>query len=308
MPFLQSQRSRGFAVLSILAALTVVYAGVTGQVYVKQREFIYSPTKLQAGELKELARETFGPETRVMDPFDAVVVEPPALEASSGVAIWFHGSAGLNVDRYGVPRRLAARGYRAVMAEYPGFGERAGDISEQALVEDAVALYEAVAKENPGQPITLFGESLGSGVATQVAARAAAGKLQGPAPKRLVLLTPFDSLEAAAMRSMWYLPVRWLIKDRFDSVTAVRQYHGPVDILAAERDKVVGEKAATYLERAARTRSSGARVTLKVLPGAGHIDWWDRMTEKDWDEVMGETVYPQLMTQLPLNKPRTYIF
>ena len=296
----------GRTVLVVLVTVAVLaYGALCVWLYATQRDHIYGPTPIDAAAYRTLAAETFGTGTRVIEPYDALLVEPPGLPPVSGTAIWLHGSGGLSLDRYGVPRRLMTRGFRAVMAEYPGFGPRPGPIAEQTLVDDALALYAEVARRFPDDPITLIGESLGSGVATQVAARLARDPRTARVPVRLVLITPFDSLVEAAARARPWVPVRLLLKDRFDSIAAIGGYAGPVDILAAANDEVVGPVAVERLVQAARGRAGGERVTLRTIADADHSSWWDRMTDQDWDAVLGPTVYPQLMQQITIRKPPT---
>ena len=79
--------------------------------------------------------------------------------------------------------------------------------------------------------IAVIGRSLGSGVASHVAA-------QRPVA-RLVLVTPFDSLADVGQAHYRWLPVRWLVKDRYESARYLAKYHGPVLVIRAGRDQVI---------------------------------------------------------------------
>jgi pimeloyl-ACP methyl ester carboxylesterase len=103
--------------------------------------------------------------------------------------------------------------------------------SEAALLGDALALFDHVHAQHPEQPISVIGASLGTGVASYVASRRSVA--------RLVLVSPFDSLADVAQSHYPLLPVRWMVRDRFDSVTHLRGYTGPVMVLRAGQDNVI---------------------------------------------------------------------
>jgi uncharacterized protein len=140
--------------------------------YCYQRSLIYGPTRLSPLQYQAAVAALSGPVARIFAPFDALVFEPPAAVKIRGTAVFYHGNQGLGLERaeFLVPMFIA-RGLRLVIAEYPGYGARSGEPSEQSLVEDGNRLYAAVADRYRDEPLLLVGESLGSGVAVQIAAR-----------------------------------------------------------------------------------------------------------------------------------------
>lgn len=120
-----------------------------------------------------------------------------------------------------------------LLVNYRGFGKSEGWPSEEKMVDDAVAVLDRVVKETGRsmEDVVLVGQSIGSGVAVQVAARRK--------PGRLVLLVPFDSLLAVAREKAPFLPVRWLVGDAFRSDRAADQVACPVFIFAGSRDTVI---------------------------------------------------------------------
>jgi len=262
----------------MLVLLGLVVAAL-GALYIGQRRLIYFPTRTAPARLAEKAWAAFGDRATILDAFDAVVVAPPAGVPVQATAILFHGNAALGIDRGYLAPAFAARGIRLVLAEYPGYGARAGSPTEQALVQDAGALYTMVLGRYPATPVMLVGESLGSGVAVQVAAQSPT-----PAPARLVLLTPFLSLAETAARAYPFLPARYLVKDRYDSAAALPRYSGPVAILVAEKDEVVGPDQGRALARLARTRGETVYVELGE---AGHNSWTALMTDVQWTALLG---------------------
>ncbi len=119
---------------------------------------------------------------------------------------------------------------RAVyLVNYRGYGGSTGRPSETALVADAAAVYDWLALRH--DRIAVIGRSLGSGVATALAASRPVG--------RLILVTPFDSMVNVAADHFSWLPVRWLLRDRYDSLLRIARVRVPVLAVVAERDEVV---------------------------------------------------------------------
>jgi pimeloyl-ACP methyl ester carboxylesterase len=126
------------------------------------------------------------------------------------------------------------------------------------LIADALALFEHVRAKHP--QVTLVGRSLGSGIATRLASMKAV--------ERLVLVTPYDSMAGAASHHFPWLPVRLLLRDRYDSASYAPQVNAPTTILAAARDEVIPLSSSEALYR--RFRPGVA--TYHVVPGVGHND------------------------------------
>lgn len=114
---------------------------------------------------------------------------------------------------------------------YRGYGPNPGEPSERVLVADALAIYDRVRALHPGQRIAVIGRSLGSGVASQLAARRPV--------ERLALITPFDSMVSAARAHYPIFPVDWLLHERYESAKALRDFRKPLLIVQAGRDEVV---------------------------------------------------------------------
>ena len=265
------------------ALLVLAVAAFLVHLYTHQRDLIYLPTRMAPAEFEAAVRALPEGRTSVIDPFDAVVVEPPRKVRAKGTAILFHGNSGVGLDRAELVPLFLNRGFRLVIAEYPGYGARDGAPTEQALVADANALYAEVAKRFREGPILLVGESLGTGVAVQVAADQSQNK-SARAPSRLVLLTPFVSMAETASRLYWYLPVRPLVHDVFDSAMHILNYRGPVAILAAGQDEIVGAEQGRQLADLARSR--GETVYLE-LEDAKHSRSSVHLTDDQVNSLLG---------------------
>ncbi|HXW69371.1 MAG TPA: alpha/beta fold hydrolase, partial [Dissulfurispiraceae bacterium] len=126
-----------------------------------------------------------------------------------GTVIVFHGNAGTAAYRAYYVRALESLGYRVLLAEYPGYGGRAGRLGEKSFVNDAKETVQLI-QQQFGDPIFLLGESLGAGVAAAVV-KNMPGQING-----IVLVTPWDSLLSVAQSkfSRWF-PVRLFMKDKY---------------------------------------------------------------------------------------------
>jgi uncharacterized protein len=274
-----------------MSILLVCLALALGTLYAFQRRLIYFPGRMSRSDFEATVRGSFDDQVSVLAPFDAIVFEPPRAIAVSGTAILFHGNAGLGIERAYLAPTFTTRGLRLILAEYPGYGARGGTPAESSLVQDAVALYAEVVVKYPNSPVALVGESLGAGVAVQVAARAAAHP-----PSRLVLLLPFLSLAETAARAYRFPPARYLVRDRFDSAGELPRYSGAVAILVAGNDEVVGAGQGRLLADVARSRGETVYVEL---PEAGHNSWVALITDAQWTELLG--VPPD--SRIPASRP-----
>jgi uncharacterized protein len=118
------------------------------------------------------------------------------------------------------------------------------------------------------QNITVIGRSLGSGVAIRLASLRPV--------TRLVLVTPYDSLQDVAAQNYPYVPVRWLLRDKFESWRYAPDVVAPTRIIVAEQDEVIPRASTDRL----RTRFKNGIVSYVVVPGVGHntisnsSDYW----------------------------------
>jgi pimeloyl-ACP methyl ester carboxylesterase len=251
--------------------------------FMMQRQLIYQPYKISRSELWARAVDEFGSSVQLLADLDALVIEPIPNHAVKRTAILFHGNGGLNIDRAAYADEFRRRGIRLVLAEYPGYGARRGEPSQEAIVRDAEQLYELIATRYPTDEIVLVGESLGSGVATQLAIRAKLPRR----PQALVLITPFMSLARTASLALFRLPVGWLVRDRFDSASAISQFTGQCSILIAGKDEVVGALQGRELARLAQARGTTSVVELE---NAGHNTWFTAASGQVWETLLGDSV------------------
>lgn len=226
--------------------LAVVYAGACGMLYLFQRSLIYFP---QAAAVQTAL-------TQVNTGSDGFPVVASVGGASETHAVVYFGGNAEDVTLSLQPLAEAFPGHALYLLHYRGYGGSGGQPSEEALLKDGLALFDQAHQHR--RQVTVIGRSLGSGVALQVAS-------QRPA-SQLVLVTPYDSLQELAARQFRWFPVRWLLRDTFDSGRHVSQVRSPTHLIAAEHDEVIPRDSTEQLYR----RFDKGTATLSVVPGTSH--------------------------------------
>ena len=232
--------------VTLVTVVALVYLGLCAALFLFQRNLIYfpQPRSLTSGA------------TTLTLPSDEGQVLVTARQHSGPNALLYFGGNAEDVS-YNVPSLSRAfPDYAVYLLHYRGYGGSSGTPSEAALFADSLALYDKVRPEHPN--IIVVGRSLGSGVAVHLAS------LRPVA--RLVLVTPYDSLQELAARQFPYFPVRWLLLDKYESWRYAEQVTAPTLVVAAENDEVIPRTSTEALYRRFRTGVA----SLKVIAGAGH--------------------------------------
>ena len=188
------------------------------------------------------------------------------------VFLYFCGNSGNRANRREEFKMLTGLDADVVCFDYRGFGGNAGSPSEAAIATDAQAIWQYLTRERLVHPrqIIIFGESLGGGVATWLAAEMSAA---GTPPGGLVLRSTFSRLTDAAAWHFPWLPVRWLLIDRYPSVDRIGQVTCPILIIHGRRDTIVPFEMGERLFAAApETSSQGTSKRLLSLETADHND------------------------------------
>ncbi|WP_175104076.1 alpha/beta hydrolase [Pararobbsia alpina] len=258
----------------MLLRLAIAYLIVIAGVAILQNRFLYFPEKAATEDVvSDGLRAWPTPEA-----FRGLVAEP--VGSARATVIVFHGNAGHAGHRSYYAAALTQLGLRVILAEYPGYGPRDGTLGEESLVADAQKTI-VLAHRLYGAPLLLIGESLGAGVV------AAAGVRERDKTAGLLLITPWDRLEHVAAYHYPWLPVKWLLRDQYDSVTHLASFGRPVLVVIAERDSIVPPRfgEALYNSLAEPRR-------LMVVKAAEHNDWIGRVDETWWREAIDFLLTP----------------
>lgn len=143
--------------------------------------------------------------------------------------LYLHGNAGNLADRAYKLKAFAEAGFGVLAVSWRGFGDSTGSPSEVGLMQDARAAIHWL--KVPSDQLVLYGESLGSGVAVQMATEF---------PARLTMLeAPYISVQKRGQELYPWLPVKFLLRDNFNSMKHIAHIHSPLLIIHGEKDAVI---------------------------------------------------------------------
>lgn len=243
----------------LVGCAVVAYGGVLAVLFLAQRQLLYFPdrSRPQLGDLAPLGlREV---QLSTADGLSLLAWNLPARDGRPTI-LYFHGNGGHLGYRTERMKRFAGKGYGVLMPEYRGYGGNPGNPTEAGLYADAEAAFDFLAREEiPPARLVVYGESLGSGVAVRMAATHPVAAL--------VLEAPFTSVVAAAQSRYPFVPARWLVRDRFDSLSVIEKVKAPILILHGERDVIMPVRFGRALFAAAPEPKEGW-----FHPEAGHND------------------------------------
>ncbi len=253
----------------VRSTLTGLLAGVTLALMgfgMFQNSLLYFPTTASVGEMTADGLSAW-PSS---NDFRGLLAEPSAPPRATAIVL--HGNAGHAGHRRFYAEKLTALGIRVVLAEYPAYGPRAGNVGEDSLLADARQTVSLVAERFPG-PLLIIGESLGAAVA--------AGAWDHPAVSGVLLITPWDRLENVARHHYPLLPVKWLLRDHYDSVGHLRGLEKPIQVVLANDDTIIPPVFGRNLYDSLSTRKR-----LTWVDQAGHNDWFDRLDAAWWRQTL----------------------
>lgn len=233
-----------------------VYVLVLAALWVGQERLLFRPTVLPAAHAFQFGADVH--ETWLDVPGARLNALHLKLPAPDGVVFFLHGNAG-SLERW----FTNADFYRAlnldlVMIDYRGYGKSTGTIeSEAQLMDDVRAAWRAFAPAYEGKRRIVYGRSLGSGLAAQLAVEVG--------PELTVLVSPYESMQALAAEIYPWVP-GFVLRYPLRTDLALPKITGPVLMLHGARDTLIPVDHARRLQRllpAAR---------LVEIPGAGHSD------------------------------------
>jgi pimeloyl-ACP methyl ester carboxylesterase len=215
--------------LHILIIVMLGYSGVIAALYFAQGWLIFPGTLFSGGETPQ---GSVAGERITLEVDEGIRLEGTLFrsEGSRDLVVGFGGNA---QDAVALGHDLAIRlaGATVAVFHYRGYGPSTGQASEAALLADALAIHDRLTAELMPARVFAVGVSLGSSVATYLSKQR---RLDG-----LILVTPFDSIEAIARENYPWAPVGLLLQHRFRSADFMIGNPTPVAVIAAGEDRVV---------------------------------------------------------------------
>ena len=231
-----------FSVIAVLATVILFFGCAS-----IQRKLLYFPSHLEL--------------TNELDPWicdGQIIGYSREVPAPKNIWLMLHGNGGQAAHRASALPSFS-REDSVFILEYPGYGWRVGTPTMQAINDAARQAYEILRKRFPNHPLCVVGESLGTGPASLLA-------MSSLPPDKLILVVPYDELAKVAGEHYPFLPVRLILHDNWNNVTALSGYRGPLEIFAETDDGVIP------IAHAKALAATKPQTVFHELPG-GHNDW-----------------------------------
>lgn len=233
------------------------YLIIAAMLYFLQERLIFLPTKLPADY-----------EFSFSEPFKEVFLKADdeallngihfKLEDPKGVILYFHGNAG-DLSRWGeITSYFTTKGYEVIVMDYRTYGKSTGKLSEAVLYTDAQLFYDYAKSKYPEDKIVVYGRSLGTGIASKIAS--------SNNPSKLILETPYYSLEDVGRSRFPWLPVKLLSRYAIPSYEFVTRVKCPITIFHGTDDQVVPFESGKKLFETIRNENK----KMIVIEGGAH--------------------------------------
>jgi len=243
-------------VVTILSYIALIYIGLCLIFYFFQDFFFFRP---------EILPKTF--EYQYPYPFreinfdmedggeiNALHFEVPN---SLGVVYYLKGNSRSIKGWAKFARDFIGKGYDFFMMDYRGFGKSSGHRTERTLYNDAQMVYKWLSDQYPEDKIVIYGRSLGTGIASRIAA--------WNRPRMLILDSPYYSFFYHVRLYGFILPIRWLLRYKMRTDQFVRKVSCPIFILHGNKDRLIPYHQSEMLQA-----ENPHRITLLTIEGGRH--------------------------------------
>jgi pimeloyl-ACP methyl ester carboxylesterase len=240
-----------WSLAAVALAAVMLYAAALALMFSEQRALLFIRGRHERARDTQYAVRTL----TERDGTQLTVWEAPPPRPQAPVLVFFYGNGGTLSDFARIGETFLRQGYGVVLASYRGYSGNRGNPSEAGVMDDARAVLDSLGTTHG--PVVLWGQSLGTGVAARMASEGR-GAL-------LILQSPYTSVADVAARRFPLFPVRWLIKDPFDTASLVPKIAVPVLIMSGTVDRTVPfDMGQTLAHRL------GPKATFVPFPGQGH--------------------------------------
>lgn len=244
---------------SWLKIIIIVYCIGGIALYYLQDKFLFHPAKLDPGfvyNFKDRSDEIFLP-VNSTDTIHVIRIYPK--EKAKGAVIYFHGNSGNNSTYYDRIKLFLDHDLEVWIPDYPGYGKTTGDISENKINEQAIQVERLVSSAFAPHKVILYGQSLGTGVASYIASETAC--------RFLILESPYSDIPSLFRRYAFMYPLNNIIKYKFPTIEYLKNVSEPAVIFHGTYDNVIPFKEAEKLKKVLK---SGDK--FYELPGINHND------------------------------------
>jgi uncharacterized protein len=245
------------ALVKLALAAAAAYLILMGYMYVKQRDFQYHPNAAKVDPASLGLSTVSAIEIPTVDGERLLAWHSPAPPGRPTI-LYFHGNGGGISGRPNKIGHFIKAGFGILALSYRGYEGSTGTPSEAGFNADADAAYDWLRAQGVApRDIFLLGESLGSGVAVQLAARKTVGAV--------ALEAPYLNAVDVGAAVYWYLPVRWLMKDQLRSSDYIAGVKAPLLITHGRQDAII-----PFAQGEALFAMANAPKTMNAVDGIGH--------------------------------------
>jgi alpha-beta hydrolase superfamily lysophospholipase len=224
-----------------LKVILILYALIGIIFYSFQRKFLFQATPIPGDSTYTF--ETPYKEQYIQ--FDSAtkldIIQFQPVDTPRGIVLYFHG----NRDNIGHYAQFAPNfinmGYETWMIDYPGYGKSTGELTEDGLYELALQLYKLARKKYEPNQIVIYGKSIGTGIATQLASIRDC--------KQLILETPYYSIPSMLHNYLWMYPLHQLLHYKLPTHAYLPKVTAPVTIFHGTADELINYKNALALKK-----------------------------------------------------------
>ena len=252
------------------------YILIIAALYLFQRNLIYFPERSKPDIAKSGVSGMMEFSVVTGDGINLTGWYMPARPGKPTIAL-FHGNAQNHAYRTYKSLEYIKAGYGVLLAGYRGYGGNEGKASEQGFYSDARAyLAQLKTLHISDKNLIIYGESIGSGVAVQMAS-------EYPETKALVLESPYTSTVDVGAKQFFFAPVRLMMKDRYESIKKIKGFKGKTIVVHGRADKIIPFNFGQQLYEAANSPKK-----MIVYENAGHNDLYQYGAAADILAALGE--------------------
>lgn len=226
----------------IFVIAIVIYIAGGASLYFLQDRILFRPVTLKKDHKYDFPQKHNDINILINEGSNLNIVQFfPSDSISKGVVLYFHGNA-RNISGYATyTEQFTRHGYEVWMIDYPGFGKSTGKFTEQILYDWALHMYEFARSKFSPDKMILFGKSMGTGIAAELASRRDS--------KRLILETPYYDFPSVIKHYLPIYPVHQLIHYQMPVNEYLKKISVPVTIFHGTRDQTISYKNAARLKK-----------------------------------------------------------
>lgn len=209
-----------------------LYVAIGAGLYFLQEKFLFHPQKLSPEHIYNFQTPFKEINLAINNEKNLSIIQFTVPDSvCKGVVLYFHGNR-KNIERYAPSAVNFTRNkYEVWMIDYPGFGKSTGKRTEQILYDDAATLYKMARARFSKDSIIVYGKSIGTGIASQLASVKDC--------KRLILETPYYSIETMMSHYAFIYPISLMTKYHFPNDKYFKKIEVPVTLFHGTKDEII---------------------------------------------------------------------